>query len=165
MPIDADEFLAQIKGERPAKPTLPAERQQVTSTGASALPIVSDKARDGGSALAEKLERVTEKALDKLDAILDRPLPDADDENCKTELSAQNTAAATALTTQTKVNDNQLKKKTLDVVAATVKEMLAWRRANPLLIPRGMTIEHEDEPKPEPEPERDWHKTNGDDDG
>jgi len=69
----------------------------------------SDPQSDGRSELATKLERVSEKALNKADEILDLPLPSADHASFAAVLRAQNAAANTILNTQTKVDENRLR--------------------------------------------------------
>ena len=69
----------------------------------------SDPQSDGRSELATKLERVSEKALNKADEILDLPLPSADHASFGAVLRAQNAAANTVLNTQTKVDENRLR--------------------------------------------------------
>jgi hypothetical protein len=69
----------------------------------------SDPQNNGRSELAAKLERVSEKALNKADEILDLPLPSADHASFAAVLRAQNAAANTILNTQTKVDENRLR--------------------------------------------------------
>ena len=69
----------------------------------------SDPQSSGRSELAAKLERVSAKAIDKADQILDLPLPSADHASFSAVLRAQNAAANTVLNTQTKVDENRLR--------------------------------------------------------
>lgn len=66
--------------------------------------------------------------------------------NHKISRAAAETLSGIGLKTQ----EHKLKEKALDVVDQTIDELLAWRKANPLLIPRGMTIDHVDEPNQQP---------------
>jgi hypothetical protein len=70
---------------------------------------VVDETSDEKSGLASKLERVTEKAIEKTDEILDLPLPSSDHPTFGAVLRAQNAAANTVLNTQTKVDENRLR--------------------------------------------------------
>ena len=69
---------------------------------------------NGGNDLAAKLERVSAKALNKADEILDLPLPSADHASFGAVLRAQNAAANTVLTTQVRVDENRLRSATID---------------------------------------------------
>jgi len=74
----------------------------------------SDPQSNGRGDLAVKLERVSEKALNKADEILDLPLPSADHASFGAVLRAQNAAINSALTTQVKVDENRLRAATVD---------------------------------------------------
>ena len=64
---------------------------------------------NGGNDLAAKLERVSAKALNKADEILDLPLPSADHASFGAVLRAQNAVINSALSTQVKVDENRLR--------------------------------------------------------
>jgi hypothetical protein len=73
-----------------------------------------ERAIEGKSDLAAKLEGVTEKAIEKTDEILDLTLPSSDHPAFGAVLRAQNAAANTVLNTQVKVDENSLRRQTVD---------------------------------------------------
>jgi hypothetical protein len=76
---------------------------------------------NGGNDLAAKLERVSAKALNKADEILDLPLPSADHASFGAVLRAQCSATNTVLNTQTKVDENQLRRGVADRLPELLK--------------------------------------------
>ena len=122
---DYKSFLAMLKGEHSTEPAPPAE--QKSSTPPSTPRNNADDASD--NSLALKLERVTEKALDKADDILSLPLPDPDDANFGAILRSQNAAANTILTTQVRVDENHLRKQQVDTLPQLIADIAEYRRA------------------------------------
>jgi hypothetical protein len=108
---------------RDAQPEAPLAAAESQKGGASE----SDPPRslagvtDDKNALASKLERVTEKAIDKADEILDLPLPNPDSESFGAVLRAQNAAANTVLNTQVKVDEHSLRRQTIDKLPELVR--------------------------------------------
>ena len=80
-----------------------------------------DETSNGGNDLAAKLERVSAKAIDKADQILDLPLPSADHASFGAVLRAQNAAINSALTTQVRVDENRLRGATIDRLPELLK--------------------------------------------
>jgi hypothetical protein len=81
----------------------------------------SDPQSDGGNDLAAKLERVSAKAIDKADQILDLPLPSADHASFAAVLRAQNAVINSALTTQARVDENRLRAHVTDRLPELLK--------------------------------------------
>jgi hypothetical protein len=81
----------------------------------------SDPQSDGKSELAATLERVSAKAIEKADQILDLPLPSADHANFGAVLRAQNAAANTILNTQIRVDENCLRAHVVDRLPELLK--------------------------------------------
>lgn len=127
MPIDFDRFQKQLAGEQLAMPDGLGE-PQVTP----ANPTNNSDEPDGDkTALAYKLERVTEKAIGKTDEILGLPLPQ--DANFGAVLRAQTAAANTVINAQIKVDENKLRRQTIDrlpemlrVIQDEEKKLAAW---------------------------------------
>ena len=84
--------------------------------------------------ISEHLERVAGKSLTVLENILDIPLPDPADETFAVVVKAHNTAAATGLGTQTKVDENQLRKRGQDMMPGLVKLIQQYEQENPTRI-------------------------------
>lgn len=93
---------------------LPAAR--ITYTEVEILDI---KPRDAVLDSSAKLDDLTQKALDFYHDLLSEPLS-LDDAKL---LSAQSDAARTVLTTQLRVDDSRLKKRTTDTLAELLKRM------------------------------------------
>ena len=128
MPLSATDykgFLAMLKGEHSTEPAPPSEQNSST------LPSTSrnNTLEAADNSLALKLERVTEKALDKADDILSLPLPDPDDVNFGAILRSQNAAANTILTTQVRVDENHLRKQQVDTLPQLIADIAEYRRA------------------------------------
>jgi hypothetical protein len=121
---DYKSFLAMLKGEHSAEPALPSEQKSST------LPSTSrnNTLEAADNSLALKLERVTEKALDKADDILSLPLPEPDDANFSAILRSQNAAANTILTTQVRVDENHLRKQQVDTLPQLIAEIAEYRK-------------------------------------
>ena len=81
----------------------------------------SDPQSNGRGDLAVKLERVSAKALNKADEILDLPLPSADHASFAAVLRAQNAAINSALTTQARVDENRLRAHVADRLPELLK--------------------------------------------
>src|SRR5271165_1194463 len=113
-PISYKDFLA----DRRDYHALPDQHEQQqaepseTNSPSDNARCVTDEMRSDKSALATKLERVTEKAVDKTDEILGLALPDH--ASFGAVLRAQNAAANTVLNTQVKVDENRLRKQQID---------------------------------------------------
>jgi hypothetical protein len=121
---DYKSFLAMLKGEHSTESAPPSEQKSST------LPSMSrNNADEDKGSLAFKLERVTEKALDKADDILSLPLPDPDDVNFGAILRSQNAAANTVLTTQVRVDENHLRKQQVDTLPRLIADIAEYRRA------------------------------------
>ena len=125
--IDYESFIAKLKGDQPAA-TQRSDQQQVLPTEANDLTENSQGVTGDKNVLATKLERVTEKAIDRTDAILSLPLPDPDDPNFGAVLRSQNAAANTILTTQTKVDENMLRRQQIDTLPTLIREIAEYRR-------------------------------------
>jgi hypothetical protein len=114
-----------LRGEHSTEPNLPLEQKSST------LPSTSrnNTLEAADNSLALKLERVSEKALDKADDILSLPLPDSDDVNFSAILRSQNAAANTILTTQVRVDENHLRKQQVDTLPQLIADIAEYRRA------------------------------------
>ena len=114
-----------LKGEHSTESASSSEQKSST------LPSTSrnNTLEAADNSLALKLERVTEKALDKADDILSLPLPDTDDVNFGAILRSQNAAANTILTTQVRVDENHLRKQQVDTLPQLIADIAEYRRA------------------------------------
>jgi hypothetical protein len=115
-PIGYEDSLKKLRGDHPHALHHPREQQPETSKPLD-NPVCltnSDGTNGDKSALATKLERVTEKAIDKTDQILDLPLPDPDTASFGAVLRAQTASATTVLNTQVRVDENRLRKQRID---------------------------------------------------
>ena len=81
--------------------------------------VVSTEVRDAVLDSSAKLDELTTKALKFYDDLLSEP-PATDDPKI---LSAQSDAARTIMTTQLRVDDSRLKKRTSDTLAELLKRM------------------------------------------
>lgn len=81
--------------------------------------IMPTAPRDAVLDSSAKLDDLTQKALDFYDELLSEP-PDFSDPKM---LAAQESAARTVLTTQLRVDDSRLKKRTTDTLAELLKRM------------------------------------------
>jgi len=86
--------------------------------------------------ISEALERLSGKAIASLENILDVPLPEPEDETFAVIVKAHNAAAATSLSTQTKVDENALKKRGQDMVPKVIELIHKYEQENPLRILR-----------------------------
>ena len=113
-----------LKGEHSTESASSSEQKSST------LPSTSrnNTLEAADNSLALKLERVTEKALDKADDILSLPLPDPDDANFSAILRSQNAAANTILTTQVRVDENHLRKQQVDTLPQLIAEIAEYRK-------------------------------------
>ena len=118
-------FLAMLKGEHSTESAPPSEQKSSTLPSASR----NNTLEAADNSLALKLERVTEKALDKADDILSLPLPDPDDVNFSAILRSQNAAANTVLTTQVRVDENHLRKQQVDTLPQLIADIAEYRQA------------------------------------
>ena len=126
MPIDAEKFLARIKGEpdRPASASLREARQAALAdeapTAANAPTPSSDGTSDDRSVLGAKLEATTNKSLDKAHQILDIPL-DPDRAHYPAELRAQTALINSTLNTQARVDETGLQRQQVDRLPELLK--------------------------------------------
>ena len=113
-----------LKGEHSTESASSSEQKSST------LPSTSrnNTLEAADNSLALKLERVTEKALDKADDILSLPLPEPDDANFSAILRSQNAAANTILTTQVRVDENHLRKQQVDTLPQLIAEIAEYRK-------------------------------------
>lgn len=100
--------------------------------------------------ISEALERLSSKAITSLENILDVPLPEPDHETFPVIVKAHNAAAATTLSTQTKVDENALKKQGQDTVAVTIALIQKYEQENPTRILRVVQGGRADEPSQKP---------------
>lgn len=91
-------------------PAVPVHYEQV---------IVTKEARDAVLDSSAKLDDLTQKALDFYDELLSEPMASDD----MKRLSAQADAARTILTTQLRVDDSRLKKRSVDTLAQLLARM------------------------------------------
>lgn len=91
-------------------PAVPVHYEQVT---------VTKEARDAVLDSSAKLDDLTQKALDFYDELLSEPMASDD----MKMLSAQADAARTILTTQLRVDDSRLKKRSVDTLAQLLARM------------------------------------------
>jgi hypothetical protein len=114
-------LFEKFRDAQPEAPLAAPESQKGGVLEKSGPPSSSDGMTDGKNALASKLERVTEKAIDKADEILDLPLPDPDTASFGAVLRAQNAAANTILNTQVKVDEHSLRRQTINKLPDLVR--------------------------------------------
>jgi hypothetical protein len=114
MPIDADRFLAKIKGE-PNESSAFHAGQRPDQCKPSATPDVAPSAEElnDNSVLGEKLEAVTAKSLSKADEILEIPL-DPERRHYQAELRARASIINTTLNTQARVGEAALHQEVFD---------------------------------------------------
>jgi hypothetical protein len=79
-------------------------------------------APEDASGLAPKLEKITSKSLDKADQILELPL-DPDSETFGPTLRAQTAIVGQALTTQVRVDENQMRVERTDGLAELMRNI------------------------------------------
>lgn len=91
-------------------PAVPVHYEQV---------VVTKEAREAVLDSSAKLDDLTQKALDFYDELLSEPMASDD----MKMLSAQADAARTILTTQLRVDDSRLKKRTTDTLAQLLARM------------------------------------------
>lgn len=100
--------------------------------------------------ISEALERLSGKAIQSLENILDVPLPEPDHETFPVIVKAHNAAAATSLATQTKVDENALKKRGQDMVPEIVELIRKYDQENPTRILRVVQGGRAGEPSQKP---------------
>jgi hypothetical protein len=127
MSINYEEFCARIKGEHPTNSSTAAKAQQTEDVQESiAQPkgeAASLEAMTGAqSLLGPKLEKVTVKSLDKADQILELPL-DPHSETFGPTLRAQTAIVGQALTTQVRVDENQMRVERTDGLAELMRNI------------------------------------------
>jgi hypothetical protein len=110
-------FLAKLEGKQPEMPSAPAERTVSAERAHQDVHPELEK-----TALASKLETVSERAIEKLDEILALPL-DPEHDQFAGLLRAQNAAANTALNTQIRVDEFQLRHRQTDVLPRLLEIM------------------------------------------
>ena len=89
-------------------------------------PRIAEYAQVGepiGAALAPKLEKITSKGLDKADQILDLPLDPDNRETFGPTLRAQTTIVGQALTTQVRVDENQMRAERPDALVELMRNI------------------------------------------
>jgi hypothetical protein len=109
-PIDYEAFLAKLNGAPTEAPTVPEAPEPVETTSAADCAAAST---NGKTALATKLEAVTDQAVDKLGEIMSLTL-DSDSSQFAGVLRAQTSAANTALTAQIKVDETRLRQQSMN---------------------------------------------------
>lgn len=141
-PIDFEAFRAKLDGKHAESPAR-LETQQQSSAHAPTGTAVETRAAnaDGRSELATRLESVSGKAVNKLDEIMALPL-DPEDRHFGGVLRAQVGAANTALNTQVRVDENALRRQSLDRLPA----LLALVNETAKRLPQ--TVEHVPSEKP-----------------
>jgi len=110
--ITRNDFLARIRTAEPG------------ATAPHSLADDSNSAYPDQNVLAAKLERVTEKAIDKTDEILSLPMPDAESPSFGAVLRAQNAAATAVLNTQVRVDETRFRAQRRDGLAEILSELL-----------------------------------------
>jgi hypothetical protein len=147
-PIDYKAFCAKLNGEHVEPPT---ESDPQSATPAGDQPSTNV---DGKSGLAVQLESVSGKALDKLNEIMGLPL-NPETPQVAGLLRAQTAAAGVALTTQVRVDENQLRKQLPDRLPELLRLAAEVRAQMPPLeeLQRRQTMrERLDQPGGENEP-------------
>jgi hypothetical protein len=122
MPIDADRFLAKIKGESDESSALHTARrpdQSITTSETTDL-APSEEESNGDGVLGAKLEAATAKSLIKADEILDIPL-DPERRNYQAELRALVSIINTTLNTQARVGEAALHQQVVDRLPEIIK--------------------------------------------
>jgi hypothetical protein len=115
-----DEFLAKLTGGGAAD--LSGDHLKLAPRPALESVAAAEGAPDDTSGLAPKLEKVTRKGLDKADQILDLPL-DPDSETFGPTLRAQTTIVGQALTTQVRVDENQMRAERPDALVELMRNI------------------------------------------
>ena len=124
--MNADEFIARFKGTAQAPP--PAARPDQMQLGSPTAPHplrMADETSAGESALAAKLERATDRALDTTLEILDLPLPDPDNPSFGPVSRAKNAAANTVINGQLRADENAMRKPVHDEVEDVLQKLNA----------------------------------------
>jgi hypothetical protein len=115
-----DEFLAKLHAADPGEDHLP----QANANPPPALETVAEGgAPDNKSALAPKLEKITSKGLDKANQILDLPLDPDNRETFGPTLRAQTAIVGQALTTQVRVDENQMRAERPDALVELMRNI------------------------------------------
>jgi hypothetical protein len=83
----------------------------------------ADEAAVTTNKLAPKLEKITSKGLDKADQILDLPLDPDNRETFGPTLRAQTTIVGQALTTQVRVDENQMRAERPDALVELMRNI------------------------------------------
>jgi hypothetical protein len=139
-----DEFLAKLAGGdavdlgggehlRLANVDLRPASESVAAVGG---------APDDTSGLAPKLEKITSKGLDKANQILELPLDPDNRETFGPTLRAQTAIVGQALTTQVRVDENQMRAERPDALAEFFKNIAEEQKR------RSIESGEEDGPKP-----------------
>jgi hypothetical protein len=82
--------------------------------------------------ISEHLERVTGKALHQAEKILDMETPEPTDEAFGPVLRAKTATIGTVLTTQTKVDENSLRKRGQDMMPTLLQIIRKHEKDNPV---------------------------------
>jgi hypothetical protein len=154
MPIDADQFLARIKGDRPVSADRPSDQYEVMSATSDIAP--SDNQLNSGGVLGAKLETVTAKSLIKADEILDLPL-DPERRHYQAELRAPASIINTTLNTQARVGEAALHKEVVDRLPELIK-LIQEEERRLYGKEAGMAAKATDRIKLDPEEELHLHK-------
>jgi hypothetical protein len=113
-----DEFVAKLTNTAAATDGQPPLR----TAECGELSSVVDETAVTTNKLAPKLEKVTSKGLDKADQILDLPL-DPDSDTFGPTLRAQTAIVGQALTTQVRVDENQMRVERTDGLAELMRNI------------------------------------------
>jgi hypothetical protein len=116
-----DEFLANLRAADSGVDHL----QQANANPRPVLETVgaAGRAPDDTNALAPKLEKITSKGLDKADQILDLPLDPDNRETFGPTLRAQTAIVGQALTTQVRVDENQMRAERPDALVELMRNI------------------------------------------
>ena len=116
-----DEFVARLANAAAASDDQsPPRKAEYTQVGEPTG--VADETAVTTNKLAPKLEKITSKGLDKADQILDLPL-DPDSETFGPTLRAQTTIVGQALTTQVRVDENQMRAERPDALVELMRNI------------------------------------------
>jgi hypothetical protein len=129
MSIDYEEFFARIKGEHSTNSSTEAKARQKEDVQDPIAQLPEDEAAhskvttNAQSLLGPKLAKLTGKGLDKADQILNLPLDPDNRETFGPTLRAQTAIVGQALTTQVRVDENQMRAERPDALVELMRNI------------------------------------------
>jgi hypothetical protein len=134
MPIKAEDFIARINSGAPDEKPATTE----ATPGANAATPSADENDTTSSTLGAKLTATTNRSLDKANEILEIPL-DPNRAHYPSELRAHTALINTTLTTQIRVDENQMRPPRFDRLPELLKLIAEEEKRLPALPAADMT--------------------------